>query len=188
MDTISKEQAEKEVNSWLDYKKISPKKRETLKGNIAYLVEAMMEGLLVLDPETFIFSHTLKFPIGTVKKLEYKPRLTLKEIQDRTQNIKTPGPLEQSIAYISALTGQSSAIIKEMDSEDNSLADYLSFFFYGLDKDDASIDTVITTVVLELKWLPKDLGSLFFDRQDYNGIVYWYDRVLELIKRMSPQK
>jgi hypothetical protein len=128
-DVISKEQAEKEVNSWLDFKKVSPKKRETLKGNIAYLVEAMMEGLLVLDPETFVFEHTLKFPVGDLKKLKYKPRLTLKEIQDRTQAIKTPGPLEQSIAYISALTGQNSAILKEMDSEDNTLADYLSFFF-----------------------------------------------------------
>jgi len=128
-DVISKEQAEKEVNSWLDYKKVSPKKRETLKGNIAYLVEAMMEGLLVLDSETFVFEHTLKFPVGETKKLKYKPRLTIKEIQDRTQNIKISGPLEQSIAYISALTGQPSSIIKEMDSEDNTLADYLSFFF-----------------------------------------------------------
>jgi len=129
MDVISKEQAEKEVNSWLDYKKVSAKKRESLKGNIAYLVDAMMEGSLILDPDTFVFEHTLKFPIGSVKKLEYKPRLTLKEIQDRTQNIKTPGPIESSIAYISALTGQPSSLIKEMDSEDNSLADYLSFFF-----------------------------------------------------------
>jgi hypothetical protein len=129
MDSISKEQAEKEVNSWLDYKKVSAKKRESLKGNIAYLVDAMMEGSLILEPDTFVFEHTLKFPIGSVKKLEYKPRLTLKEIQDRTQNIKTPSPIESSIAYISALTGQPSSLIKEMDSEDNSLADYLSFFF-----------------------------------------------------------
>jgi len=26
-----------------------------------------------------------------------------------------------------------------------------------------------------MKWLPKDMGGLFFDGIDYRGILYWYE-------------
>lgn len=38
-----------------------------------------------------------------------------------------------------------------------------------------------------MKWLPKEMGSLFIDNIDHNGLLYWHDTVLELIKRMKPK-
>lgn len=42
---------------------------------------------------------------------------------------------------------------------------------------------MIKSVVREHKWLPKDLGSLFIDEQDYRGLIYWYDDVIEMHKK-----
>lgn len=47
---------------------------------------------------------------------------------------------------------------------------------------------MIKTVGLELKWLPRDIGGLFCDGADHNGIVYWYDEIVGLVKRMTPAK
>ncbi len=30
-----------------------------------------------------------------------------------------------------------------------------------------------------MKWLPKDVGSLFFDEMDFYGLLYWYNDIKE---------
>lgn len=126
---ISKDQAELEINSWLDFKKISERKREAFKTNIDNMIEAIMEGNLSLNDETFVLTQTLKFPISDIKTFDYKPRIKVKEVQDRLQNIKGGGIFAQSFAYISALTGQLTGIVKELETEDYTLADHISVFF-----------------------------------------------------------
>lgn len=41
---------------------------------------------------------------------------------------------------------------------------------------------MIKQIVLELKWLPNTIGSLFIDDKDYLGLEYWYDTVYEMLK------
>ncbi len=36
-----------------------------------------------------------------------------------------------------------------------------------------------------MKWLPKDLGSLFFDNKDMNGIMYWFETIMDIL---NPKK
>jgi hypothetical protein len=47
---------------------------------------------------------------------------------------------------------------------------------------------MIHQIVLELKWLPTTIGSLFIDSQDYLGIEYWYDAVYKMLKQVEPKK
>lgn len=44
---------------------------------------------------------------------------------------------------------------------------------------------MVDTVALEMKWLPKDLGSLFIDDEDMYGLVYWFNRIQKMIKRIE---
>jgi hypothetical protein len=46
---------------------------------------------------------------------------------------------------------------------------------------------MIKTVVREYKWLPKQIGSLFIDAQDYLGIEFWYNDSVEVHKELEPK-
>lgn len=34
-------------------------------------------------------------------------------------------------------------------------------------------------------WSPKELGGLFCDRKDWQGLYYWYDKILEKKKALK---
>ena len=36
-----------------------------------------------------------------------------------------------------------------------------------------------------MKWLPKDMGSLFIDNIDHNGLLYWHEPIMEIIKGLE---
>lgn len=128
-DIIPQEIAQTEIDSWLDFKKISDKKRESLKGNIESLVSGIMDGTLALDPETFVLTQKLNFPIGTINELKYKARLKMDAVQSRLSNVRPGDMYGTSFGWIAALTDQPVSIIKQIDNEDYTLADHLSFFF-----------------------------------------------------------
>ena len=129
---INRETAEKEVNSWVEYKRLSDKKKKSLGGNIRGLVDGVMDGSLELDPETMVFTHKLKFPLGVngqIKELKYSPRLSMDVVEDQLMDVRAGNTMGTSFAYIAALSGQPRGVIKKMDQEDHSLADLFSFFF-----------------------------------------------------------
>lgn len=47
---------------------------------------------------------------------------------------------------------------------------------------------MIHQIVLELKWLPSQVGSLFVDDIDYNGLEYWYHAVKKMLKELTTPK
>lgn len=129
---INKDIAEKEVNIWLDFKKVSEKKRKSLAGNVKALIDAIMDGCLEFDSETKIFTHKLKFPIGVngqISELKYSARICMSDLEDNLMDVRPGNTMGTSFAYIAALSGQPKSIIKKMDQEDHSLADRFSFFF-----------------------------------------------------------
>lgn len=129
---LSLEQAQKEVNSWLDFKKVSLKKRETLSENIEKIVDGFVTGELTLNPDTFEIIQTLNFPFGEevkVKTLTFKPRITVGEFQQNMTNVKTDDGYGRVFAYIAALTGQHKAVISKMDADDYSLSSNIVVFF-----------------------------------------------------------
>lgn len=46
---------------------------------------------------------------------------------------------------------------------------------------------MIKTIGLELKWLPMEIGSLFVDG-GYDSLPYWYEAIVEKIKRENNTK
>lgn len=39
---------------------------------------------------------------------------------------------------------------------------------------------MIASVVREHHWAPDQIGALFIDSQDYQGLEFWYDDVMEM--------
>jgi hypothetical protein len=132
MTKISREVAEQEVNSWLDYKKVSERKRENHKEQIEILIDAIMEGALTLRSEDKFFVQTLKFPTSGEKpltSLEYSPRIKMSTVHNKLQGVKGSDADGRVCSYVAALTSHTTALIKSLDSEDYSICEAVAVFF-----------------------------------------------------------
>lgn len=134
MGVLSREIAEKEVKAWLDYKRVSPRKRE-LKANVEALekmVAAFEDGLLSMNQETFDITHKLIFPMGVdvqTDKLVYKARIPYVRVQTELKGLATDDIGKFTPAYIAAITGEPKAVIAAMDTEDLAIASSIASFF-----------------------------------------------------------
>lgn len=129
-EAISKEQAIKEVTSWLDFKKVRPNLREKLEDSINDLILAFEEGLMVLNPETMEITYNLMFSVGesSLKQLTFKPRAN--EAQFRQYGVNEAKDTRAKICCkIAALTGQNAKLIEYIDHEDMRQIDHIIVFF-----------------------------------------------------------
>lgn len=132
MSGVSKEIALKEVGEWLDFKKVSFRKREKAKENIERIAEAIEDGILVLNPETKEFTQTLKFPIGkdeSITELKFKPNLIVGDIQSQLVGVPADDGYGRAFAHIAAATEEDRNVIAKMNFEDYSIAGDLVIFF-----------------------------------------------------------
>lgn len=130
---ITKEQAEKEIESWLNYKKIDPLQREEQKAQIDALVSFVQNGHLILN-EDFTFTHILKFPLGEdgkipVKELKYQARLKERDLSYKLAQFKSDDSEGRLMAHYQALTGEAKGIIAGLDKEDIKIARSIAVFF-----------------------------------------------------------
>lgn len=128
---VSQEVAEKEIESWLDYIETGRKKKEAGADLKEILVDAVMDGILVLNEDKTL-TQKLKFPLGEkeeVKILTYKPRVKLQTMRVCTQGIKNTDALGLQAGVISALTGTDRNIINQMEMVDFNIGQAISVFF-----------------------------------------------------------
>jgi hypothetical protein len=134
-EKISREQAEKEITAWLDKKKVFEETRERQKDQIEMLIEAMMNDVLVLNPTSFAFTHTLMLPPvdeegnATITELVYAPRLNDKLIEPYTKGLKENDLQGRFNAICAALTKQPRSIISLLDSADKRITSAIAIFF-----------------------------------------------------------
>lgn len=131
MSAVARDVAALEVEKWMDYKKVNPRKREQYKENIETLIDAVSDGVIVLDDE-YQLVHELNFPLKgdmVTSKLEYKPRLTVHAIHQALQGIKAADADGRICAYIAALTGKPKGVVAQLDTEDYSIAQSIAIFF-----------------------------------------------------------
>ena len=132
MGKVNIEVATKEVNDWLDSKKVSDKDKELNQDQIDKLIDAVCNGYLVVNDDDTL-SQTLKFPIkgedSEIKELKYKNRVTVKEIQTQMTGTKSGDFIGMLTAYISAATVMPKAFLKNLDTQDWSLAQAIGVFF-----------------------------------------------------------
>lgn len=132
MERVEREQAANEVVAWLDYKRIKPKKREAYQDQIDILVDAVSDGDLIVNDETFELTYNLVFPFGeeeTIRQFTFKPRLKLGDVKKHLAGVKATDVDGRLQAYISALTGQPKAILQAIDTEDSSVINAIAIFF-----------------------------------------------------------
>lgn len=131
---IAPEVATAEVNKWLDYKKLSEKRRTERKLSIDALVEAVSDGIISIDDD-YNIKQPLIFPIAdkegnvALSEVVYKPRLTYLELEKYTKGIAADDVDGKIFAYGAALTGKAIGLLKKMETEDFILLQKIALFF-----------------------------------------------------------
>lgn len=132
MAKVTPEIATKEVNAWLEAKKIMKNTRDSNEDSTQLLIDAMVEGIIAIDEKTMVITHNLNFPIGDgeeIKKLEYRHRLNDRLLEPYLKGVKPTDSDGRLTAYICALTQNSRGIIKNMDSVDKKISLAIAVFF-----------------------------------------------------------
>lgn len=131
---IARELAEAEVNEWLEAKKVFPSTIEDNKDSVEILVEAIMYGVLKLEPEDKSFTHTLLFPLGedgaSVNTLKYRYRVNDKILQRFMKGVSAKDGDGRLNATIAALTETARGIIEGLDTMDKKVANAIAIFFF----------------------------------------------------------
>jgi hypothetical protein len=131
---ITEARAIEDFENWLDYKKIRDKKRSSFQDSEESIIAAIMDGSLVIC-EDFKIEYTLLFPITndkgeiTLEKIKLKPRIKAHEIESKMKGVKANDIDGRIRGYISALSGQNSAIIKKLDTEDYGILREIASYF-----------------------------------------------------------
>lgn len=129
---INKDQAKKEVDKWLEAKRVKQSMIEESIDSIEQLADEVADGFLILNEEDNTWTQKLVWPLGnneTVTELVYKPRITDLDINKYSKGIKTNDFRGQINAVTCALTDQPMGIINKLDTEDRRTARSLSGFF-----------------------------------------------------------
>ena len=133
MGLVTKEIADKEVNAWLEWKRVP---EAYIKGSQMYvngISIAIQEGSFIIDPDTKEITHKLKWPIGSgefeIKELKYKARLGVSVISQNIAGIPITNLTDRTLGIIAALCGRPRTEIAPMDSEDFRAASDVAAFF-----------------------------------------------------------
>lgn len=136
MELVSESVAKLEVEKWLDFKNISPRKRnkKDVKNNIETLIDAICDGDLSLDNDHF-WVQKLRSPVkdkdgkSVLKEMKFTPRLLLEDIESHLINVKADNTIGMLAAYTAALTGKSSGMTKKLNTDDNKTTQAIVMFF-----------------------------------------------------------
>ena len=129
MAKVTREVAEQEISAWLDKKKVFQSEREKNKDSYEHLVDAMCEGYLELDDQTFEFTHKLIEPLNETPSLKYKARLNDKMLKPHLNGLKPTDAEGRLLAYGAALTTQPKAVLEGLDSADKKIMMAILVFF-----------------------------------------------------------
>jgi hypothetical protein len=131
---LSEEAALKEFERWLDFKKVKTKKRDGNKDQQESIIEAIVDGDIRIDEKCNIIYKLLQ-PItddgGEVflAELTFKPRLKVHEFNSKMKGVKANDVDGRLVAYVSALTGQNSGVIRKLDVDDYSICQNIIMYF-----------------------------------------------------------
>jgi hypothetical protein len=134
-EKVSFEQAQQEVNDFLDLKNISPRKKEKLTAQVDELIEAVMYGHVTIDGESI--KQTLQDPLlsndGTVAlaELSFNSRITVGELNKRMSAMpKGTGPAGYAAAGVAAYASLPSvAMVEKLQIRDYGITQTIISFF-----------------------------------------------------------
>jgi len=135
MAKVDREVAQDCVDAWLEARRIKPKKREEKKESIEAIIDAVEDGVIMIDPDTNEITQMLDFPVQnsdgvvTVKELVYKPRLTVLERDKGIKGVKADDGFGLVHGYISAMTDTPKQVLKSLDMQDYNVCQNLATLF-----------------------------------------------------------
>lgn len=135
MSKVERKTAKLEIKAWLDFKNISERKRKENDEIIENLVNAVEDGVISIDPESFEITQQLFVPIEndagevTMESLTYIARAKVYEIHNGLKGIKGGDAHGMVLGYASAITKQPKEVIKNLDTSDFSIAQSIAIFF-----------------------------------------------------------
>ena len=122
------ETATAEFEKWLNAKQVSKKRRENLADMEEEIIDAIMEGNLVLNKDIEFIQH-LNFPNSKVSELKFQTRIQVGMINAKLRGIQANDVNGRLEAYISALTGEPVSLVKTLDSSDFAIASCIATYF-----------------------------------------------------------
>lgn len=139
---ISRDVAEKELESWFDYRKVRPDLRDkpnSITGEDTSK-EAMINGImykqLSFDNKEGNLIQTLSFPVTkkdsgdiVLDKLIFKPRLTRLDVLNAGKGLKPNDFDGKQASYLSAATDIGIGTLNKMDESDRGLSDIITGYF-----------------------------------------------------------
>lgn len=132
VDKVNAQTARKDIESWLDSKKLRQSRREARDIQIEDLVAAVKEGVLAYNKDTHELTHVLINPpddAGGVKELKYQHRIRPIDVEPYLKGVQPTDADGRLRAWIQTLTGQPVNVIRKLDTEDYSLAQNIALFF-----------------------------------------------------------
>ena len=130
---IAREQAESEVNQWLETKKVFKSVRESNQDSIDLLIEAIQDGVLIYNEDENTFTHKLLHPLKNempVEELTYISRLNDNILRPYLKGVPTGDGDARLLATIAALTGKAKGILSALDSVDKKICNAIAIFFF----------------------------------------------------------
>lgn len=131
---IVEETAIQDFERWLDYKKVKNKKRADNKEQEEVIVDAIMDGSLIVEKDCYI-EFKLDFPLEneknepTFESFKFKPRIKVFELNSKLKGVKSSDVDGRIVAYIAAVTGQNAGIIKKLDTQDYNICQAVIMYF-----------------------------------------------------------
>lgn len=130
---VTQEQAEQEINQWLDTKKVYDSVRVEQKANIDLLIEAITRGDLVYNESDNSLKHILIHPIVSEKsttELTYKGRLNDLDMRPHLKGVASNDGDARVLATIAALTNTPKGILAHLDTIDRRISNSIALFFF----------------------------------------------------------
>lgn len=132
MNKISEDQATRDFEKWLEFRRINDRKREANEANEKTLIGAIMDGNLIVN-EDGTLTQKLIFPTADgagIKELNYSGRLNAGQRQAATKGVDAKDIEGRLIGYIAALTDQPLGVIKKIESgDDYDIATSIAVYF-----------------------------------------------------------
>lgn len=128
---VDEQTASKELERWLDAKRVPSRKREQNDQVLETLKAAIQDGRLIVT-DTGQISVKLLFPIGNnddIKKLNFTNRIKAKQVRKMKVNDDAFDTMGQVLALVAAATNNSMKLLGELDNEDYSLIQSIAVFF-----------------------------------------------------------
>lgn len=131
-ERVTFEKALNEFNAWLDYKKVSNSKRESLKDVQDEIIDAIVDGHLSIDSDTFEILYKLKLAPekGGLTEIKFQARVSTGIIDSKLRGVALNDAPGRVRAYACAITGLTPNDFRVLDTADWSIvSDIVAYFF-----------------------------------------------------------